>query len=77
MPKAVCSVSNQAPPIPRIARPPERWSSVVAILATSAGFRNVLAPTISPMRARDVTRPSRASTIQPSSIGPWSDPTIG
>jgi len=66
-----------APPIPRIARPPLRWSSVVAIFATRAGLRNVLAPTIRPIRERCVTPAQPASTIQPSSIGPLSDPTIG
>ena len=40
--------------MPRIARPLLRWSSVVAIFATSAGLRNVFAPTISPIRILSV-----------------------
>ena len=41
--------------MPRIARPLLMWSSVVASFTVSAGFRKVLAPTISPSVARDVT----------------------
>ena len=63
--------------MPRMARPPEMWSSVVAIFATSAGLRNVLAPTIRPMRARPVASAQAASVIQPSRIGPSCEPTIG
>jgi len=62
IPKARCSVSNQAPPIPRIARPLLMWSIVVIALATRAGLRNVLAPTIRPMRAREVTSAQAAMT---------------
>jgi hypothetical protein len=40
---------------PSTARPPLMWSIVVIILATSAGLRNVLAPTIRPMLARWVS----------------------
>ena len=76
-PKAVCSVSNQAPPMPRIARPPEMWSRVVAIFATSAGLRKVLAPTIRPIFAVRVASAQAASVSQPSKIGPLSDPTMG
>ena len=56
--------------MPRIARPPEMWSSVVAILAVSAGSRNVFAPTISPIRIRSVAWAQAASVSQPSRIGP-------
>ena len=76
-PNASCSVSNQAPPMPRIARPFEMWSRVVAILAVSAGSRNVLAPTISPIRMRSVAWAQAASVSQPSKIGPSWLPTIG
>ena len=55
IPKASCSRSNQAPPMPRIARPLLMWSSVVASFTVNAGFRKVLAPTISPSVALDVT----------------------
>ena len=54
MPSPSCSVSNQAPPIPRIARPLLMWSSAVICFATTAGLRNVFAPTISPSVARSV-----------------------
>src|SRR2546426_5532520 len=77
IPYATCSVSNQAPPIPRIARPFEMWSRVVAIFATSAGFRNVLAPTIRPIRACCVASAQAARLSHPSNMGPSSEPTIG
>jgi len=63
--------------MPRIARPPEMWSSVVAIFAVSVGSRNVLAPTISPMRTRSVACAQAASVSQPSKIGPSWLPTMG
>src|SRR5258705_499281 len=75
MPKASCSRSNQAPPIPSTARPFETWSSVVASFAVRPGFRNVFAPTINPSRTREVIPARPASTVQPSKIGccqgPW------
>ena len=63
MPKATCSVSNQAAPMPRMARPPLMWSSVVIILATRAGLRNVLAPTMRPIVARSVVVASAAIAV--------------
>ena len=57
--------------MPRIARPPEMWSRVVAIFATRAGSRNVLAPTIRPIRIRSVAWAQAASVSQPSWIGPF------
>ena len=77
MPKSWCSSSNHAPPIPRIARPPLMWSSVVAILAVSAGLRNVFAPTMRPMRICRVACAQAASVSQPSKIGPVDSPMIG
>ena len=38
-PNASCSASNQAAPMPKMARPPEITSSVVAVFASSAGLR--------------------------------------
>ena len=76
-PKPACSSPNQAAPIPRIARPLLMWSSVVAILATSVGSRNVFAPTISPIRTRSVAWAQAVRTSQPSKIGPCESPTIG
>ena len=40
--------------MPRIARPPLAWSSVVMLFTTSPGFRNVFAPTIRPSFTRSV-----------------------
>ena len=77
IPKATCSSSNHAPPMPRIARPSEMWSSVVAILAVRVGVRNVLAPTISPIRTCSVACAQAASISQASNIGPSELPTIG
>ena len=73
----MCSVSNQAPPMPRMARPFEMWSSVVAILAVRDGSRIVLAPTMSPIRTRSVAWAHAASVSQPSKMGPSALPTIG
>ena len=77
IPKSRCSSSNQAAPIPRIARPLLMWSSVVAILATTAGLRNVFAPTISPIRIRSVAWAQAVIVSQPSKIGPCESPMIG
>ena len=66
MPKASCSRSNQAPPIPRTARPFETWSSVVASFVVTPGFRNVFAPTMSPTRTRDVIAATPCRSPQPS-----------
>ena len=76
-PKAVCSGSNQAAPMPSTARPPLMWSIVVIILATSAGLRNVLAPTRRPIVARLVAPPTAAMAVYASRIGPSQEPTMG
>ena len=68
--------SIQAPPMPRIARPPLMWSSVAASLATSPGLRKVLAPTSSPRRVRSVAMAQAASAVQPSKIGWYGSPKI-
>ena len=39
MPYSPCSSSFQAAPTPNSIRPPETWSIVAAILATTAGWR--------------------------------------
>ena len=49
----------------------------VAILAMSAGLRNVFAPTISPIRTRSVVAAQAVIASQPSKIGPSWLPTIG
>ena len=55
--------------MPRTARPPLMWSSVVASFAVRPGLRNVLAPTMSPSRIRFVTAATADSVDQPSRIG--------
>ena len=60
-----------------MARPSLMWSSVVAIFATSDGSRNVLAPTMSPIRTRSVAIAHAVIVSHASSIGPSSEPTIG
>ena len=77
IPKSRCSSSNHAPPMPRMARPPEMWSSVVAIFATSAGLRNGLAPTMRPTRACFVACAQAVIVSQPSKLGPCESPTMG
>ena len=54
MPWAMFSKATFPAPRPRIDRPWLAWSMVTAILATTPGLRNVLAPTSSPSRARVV-----------------------
>ena len=76
MPWAVCSGSIHAPPMPRMARPSLMWSSVAAVLATSPGLRNVLAPTSRPTRVRSVAIANAASDVQPSKIGWYGSPKI-
>ena len=49
--------------MPRMARPPLMWSSVVIILATRAGLRNVFAPTMRPIVARSVVVASAAIAV--------------
>src|SRR3954464_9956372 len=62
--------------MPRIARPSDWWSRVVASFAVRAGLRNVFAPTMSPSVTRSVTPAQPVSTDQPSRIGPSHGPTM-
>ena len=62
-PSIVCSTSAQAAPRPNSSRPPERWSTVTAIFASTPGWRYVLPVTMHPIRTRVV-----ASAIAPSSV---------
>ncbi len=77
MPKPVCSVSNHAAPMPRMARPPLMLSMVVIILVVSAGLRIVLAPTIRPTVARSVVAASALMAVYASRMGPCHEPTMG
>ncbi len=63
--------------MPSTARPPLMWSMVVIILATSAGLRKVLAPTIRPIVARRVVAARALIAVYASKIGPCHDPTMG
>ena len=62
--------------MPSTARPPEMWSSVVASFAVSPGVRNVFAPTMRPIRMREVDAATPASAIQPSKMGCSHGPKI-
>src|SRR3954471_9984133 len=62
--------------MPRMARPSDWWSSVVASFAVSPGLRNVFAPTIRPSVPRSVTPAHPDSTDQPSRMGPCHGPTM-
>ena len=59
-----------------MARPPLMWSRVAAVLATTPGLRNVLAPTSSPRRVCSVAIAQAASEDQPSKIGWYGSPKI-
>ena len=52
--------------MPRMARPPEMWSSVVASFAVSVGSRNVFALTIRPIRTCSVACAQAVIVSQPS-----------
>ncbi len=51
-PRPRCSRSNQAAPMPSIARPPESTSSVVTVFTSTPGWRYVTPVTIVPSRTR-------------------------
>ena len=70
MPKRSCSGTNQPAPKPSSSRPFETWSSVTAICAIRAGWRNVFELTSTPTRMRSVRAASAASSVQPSKYGP-------
>ena len=59
------------------ARPPEITSSVVVILAMSAGLRYVTPPTRRPRLSRDVRAASPARVVLPSSMNSARSPTPG
>src|SRR5437762_10759491 len=70
MPYISCSISFHAAPIPNSSRPPERWSTVTASLASTTGCRYVLPVTMQPMRARFVASAIAACSAHPSYTGP-------
>ena len=63
MPNASCSSSNQPAPMPSWARPPDTMSSVVTVLASTAGLRYVLPVTRALRRTFSVT-PDRADSSE-------------
>ncbi len=66
MPYWSCSSSNQAAPIPSSSRPPETWSMVAAMFATTAGCRYVTPRTSIPQRTRLVCAAIADSSVRPS-----------
>ena len=70
----VCSFSAHPAPTPKSSRP-DRWSTVTAILASTAGWRYVLPTTTQPILVRVVSsaiapRSVQLSNMRPSSWGP-------
>ncbi len=53
-------------PSPRISRPPERWSSVIAAIAVAAGVRAEICTIAVPSLIRSVCEPHQASGINAS-----------
>ncbi len=53
-------------PSPISSRPPEAWSTVVADIASNAGWRKVIGVTRVPIRARLVTTAIAPSSVQAS-----------
>ena len=75
-PYASCSDSNQPAPRPSSTRPPEMWSTVATILASTGTRRNVTGETIVPSLIRLVTAASPASVAHASSEPAGSPRTI-
>ena len=72
-PQARCSASYQPAPIPSSTRPPETWSTVTTLLASTAAWRNVTGETSVPSRSRSV-RAARAASVVHASSDPASPP---
>ena len=53
-------------PRPRMNRPPERWSMVIAAIAVAAGWRAEIWEIAVPSRTRSVSDPHQASGVSPS-----------
>ena len=53
-------------PTPRISRPPDRWSSVIAAIAVAAGVRAEIWTIAVPSLIRSVSEPHHASGISAS-----------
>ena len=77
MPYSPCSSSFQAAPMPSSIRPPEMWSIVVAMLATTAGWRYVTPETMIPQARCVVCAAIAASSVKPSKHGPVGSDWIG
>src|SRR5437588_2420414 len=76
MPSISNSLSAQPAPMPNSSRPSESWSTVVAILASTAGCRYGLPVTRQPIRTRLVASAIAASRLQPSNTGPAGSPRM-
>ncbi len=66
-PCARCSRSSQPVPMPSSMRPPEMWSAVTALRASTEGWRNVAGETSVPSRSCEVIAASAHSVPQASS----------
>ena len=53
-------------PIPRISRPPERWSRVIAAIAAAVGWRADICRIPVPSFTRSVCEPHQASGVRQS-----------
>src|SRR5260221_3329578 len=71
---AECSASYQPAPTPRTSRPPERMSTEVAILASTAGGRKVIGETLGPKVIRLVHSAQSASDTHVSMQSRWYSP---
>ncbi len=71
-PSIVCSFSAQPAPMPNSSLPPDRWSTVTAAFASTAGCRYVLPVTMHPILVREVATAIPASSVHASKIGPSS-----
>nr|WP_246273170.1 hypothetical protein [Phytohabitans houttuyneae] len=62
-PTAANSGSDQPTPVPRMNRPPVNWSMLLAMRATSSGWRYGTIVTVVPSSSRSVSPPSHASVV--------------
>ena len=68
-PILLCSSSMEPLPMPSCSRPAEIWSSVVAIFASTAGWRNWLHSTMCPTWMRSVRLSSAVARVHASIEG--------
>ena len=66
MPYQPSTTCGPEAPMPMIARPPERWSSVIAAIAVAAGWRADICMIPVPRRTFFVREPHQASGVRQS-----------